>query len=913
MRISIFLVLGIIMHGLVIAQDNRSVTIDEQFSKAPLSKVVRVLRNKYDVKVVFDDALVTGITINGSYRNMELTDFLDRILPEQGIDYQVLNGKIILIPKQVEIDLDKPSLFDLTVYGVVTDAKTGETLPNAFVRVEGSSLAAITNRDGYFAIPKVPTDTSTLVISYVGYQRNKLKLVPGETRKTLQVTMEENAISLATFTIVEGQERNNIRYGDNITQISINPNGLSSLPSLGELDIFRSLQLLPGISGSSESSSGLNIRSSPSAHNLVLFDGFPIYRLDHFFGVFSAINADAVRDIQVFKGGYDAKYGGRISGVVDITGKTGNFNEPTYNFGINLLSARFSLNAPLDNGRGAVHLSGRRAYTDIIRSNLFEKLYDIYRPGSTVFDDIEAPASPDEPSSNQVRPDFHFYDINFKATYNLTSRDIVSLSIYTGQDELVSSFDDVFLVGDDNNNDDLFSFSSSENGEWGNNGIGAIWSRSWNSNYYSSLQIARSSYFLNTAILQSSSGQGNAFREHSETRDNRISDLQINFRNELSVGKKHTLDFGLNVSHINNTQSVIIDENRDSALSDFDENGTVFSFYGTDKFNLNRKFQVHAGFRYDLNDIVSESFLGHRLALFYKVNPFLQFKFSHGRFYQLVNDIVWDDPRTNNQNFWFLARDENFMFNDPNGFPIPRLRSDHLIGGVQYSRKGWLIDLEYFRKDIDGLIDLSVSHFDLVREPSGLPEGTISYGEGIIEGIDFLLQKNTGNYQGWLAYTLSKAENQFDGVNNGEVIKSRQDQRHEVKMAHSLNLTKWNFSATGIFGSGRNFYTPDLQFITDDQGNVVSYNLRNNNKVINRLPEYFRVDVSAAYKFQGDNMNGEIGFSIFNVTDHRNLQDRRINYNQIEASISAGVRPVLSFTDIRLLDFTPSLFINLYF
>ena len=253
------------------------------------------------------------------------------------------------------------------------------------------------------------------------------------------------------------------------------------------------------------------------------------------------------------------------------------------------------------------------------------------------------------------------------------------------------------------------------------------------------------------------------------------------------------------------------------------------------------------------------------------------------------------------------------MFNDPNGFPIPRLHSDHLIGGVQYSRKGWLIDLEYFRKDINGLIDLSVSHFDLVREPSGLPEGTISYGEGIIEGIDFLLQKNTGNYQGWLAYTLSKAENQFDGVNNGEVIKSRQDQRHEVKMAHSLNLTKWNFSATGIFGSGRNFYTPDLQFITDDQGNVVSYNLRNNNKVINRLPEYFRVDVSAAYKFQGDNMNGEIGFSIFNVTDHRNLQDRRINYNQIEASISAGVRPVLSFTDIRLLDFTPSLFINLYF
>jgi len=240
-----------------------------------------------------------------------------------------VSKNIILVPKRISLNVNTPSLFDITLFGVVRDAMTGESLPNALIRIEGENQGTITNRDGFFKLPSIPTDTSTIEVRYVGYQNSKVKLTPGKARQTVQIMMVESSMELSEFEVVEAVP-NSVSYGDDISQMTINPKSLVSLPSLGELDIFRALQLLPGISATNETSSALSIRNSPSSHNLVLFDGFTIYRLDHFFGVFSTMNADAIRDIQVFKGGYGAEYGNRIAGVVDMTGNTGSYLEPNY-------------------------------------------------------------------------------------------------------------------------------------------------------------------------------------------------------------------------------------------------------------------------------------------------------------------------------------------------------------------------------------------------------------------------------------------------------------------------------------------------------------------------------------------------------------------------------------------------------
>lgn len=884
------------------AQDAQNTTIDERFSKAPLSKVIRVLKNKYKIKVAYDDALVTGIVISGSYQGISVTNFLDEILPAHGIDHQILNGKIILTPKRVDINLDKPSLFDLTVYGVVIDSKSGETLPNALVRVAGSPLGTITNSDGYFSLPKVPNDTSTIVVSYLGYKKNDIRLVPGNTRQTLRIMMDESVKSLASFTLQNDREGDKIKYGDDISQIKINPNALSGLPSLGELDVFRSLQLLPGISGSSENASGLNIRSSPSAHNLVLFDGFPIYRLDHFFGVFSAINSDAVRDIQVFKGGYKPRYGGRISGVVDITGKTGNFNEPTYNFGINLLSARFSMNTPINSGKGALHVSFRRAYTDIIRSKLFEKLYELYGNSQSGTEELEL--------SGDIRPDFRFQDLHVKTTYNVSKRDIVSFSMYRGRDILNVGAD---YVDDDGN--DNFTYSFQEDTDWGNSAIGATWSRNWSSNYYSSLQASRSLYFFNSNFFEELRSNNNPIRTVDENRSNEITDIQLNFLNEINVGNKHEFDIGFNISNILNTQLVTNERALDMPISAFREQGTIVALYASDKFRLSKKLELNAGFRYELTDITSDNYIGHRLALSYRPFPPFELKAASGKFYQLVNDIVWDDPRNRNQNFWFLARDEGDNIPDASeDFMVPRLQSDHWIAGFNYSKNGFLVDVEFYEKRIGGLLDISLSYASLLgNNIDNRATEQYSRGSGIIRGVDFLVQKNIGPYQGWFAYTLSKARNRFDNINNGDEIRSRQDQRHELKFINSLSLTNWNISASWIYGSGKPYYVPRVRFIRDNGGVVRDYDLINTDKVVNTLPSYQRMDISVAYKFSNETSSGEIGISLFNIFNRKNIQSRELDLSRIDASIAIERSPQIAFRDLRLLDFTPSVFLNLKF
>lgn len=253
----------------------------ETFDRTPLAEVLNLLKNKYDLKIAYDDALITGTTISGTFQAQSIPLFLSALLKDKGIDFQLLNGKIILIPKRVDMQVRTPQLFDLTVYGLVQDAMTGENLPNALVRVSGSNMGVTTNQDGYFSLPKVPNDTVTIEVSYVGYQKSETKLVPGQSAQTLRFSMQQSSIELSEFTVVD-DFNSTINYGEDISQISINPKNLFAVPNLGELDIFRSLQLLPGIGSSNETSSSLAIRNSPSSQNLVLLDGYNLYRLDHF-------------------------------------------------------------------------------------------------------------------------------------------------------------------------------------------------------------------------------------------------------------------------------------------------------------------------------------------------------------------------------------------------------------------------------------------------------------------------------------------------------------------------------------------------------------------------------------------------------------------------------------------------------
>jgi len=571
------------------------------------------------------------------------------------------------------------------------------------------------------------------------------------------------------------------------------------------------------------------------------------------------------------------------------------------------LSAKFNANIPLASGRGALHFNVRRAYTDIIRGNLFEKLYANYREQS---DQLQ-----DQTSDDFIRPDFSFYDLNLKASYKLSQRDLVSFSLYNGRDDLETSYDVIDRAPDDPSNI-LGVNTFTEIAEWGNRGLGLNWSRNWSTNYYSSLQIAESDHYFNYFFEDEEfNSTGDRTRLYRLVRNNDVRDLQANFHNEINLFKNHRLSAGVNFSNLKIENRSIIEE--ESGLGQVNPNpsdeGNTMSFYLEDNFTVSDKLQVKAGLRYNLNNISSQNYLTPRLSLNYQFHPNIGFKAAYGQYVQLLQEVIFDDPFSNIQNGWFLSS-ENTSIN--NGFDIDVMTSNHYIVGLQYKKEQLILDIEYFRKQNDGINEFLVSHLVDRATNERLPSLTFARGNGYINGVDFLVQQSKGTYTGWIAYSYSRAFNTLDNINNGEEIASRLDQRHEVKFVHLLDLPKWKLSATWIYGSGRPFLAPEINFITDNQGDVINYEIVNTNKSVERLPAYHRLDLSAALKFGNKSVNGEFGLSILNVYNRINVQSKRLKTDALEEvpnGVPGATIPDELYRDLVLLDLTPSIFLNLYF
>jgi ferric enterobactin receptor len=263
-----------------------------------------------------------------------LDKFLDKVLPPHGLHWMSTPDGTIAIFTEEDYARRKATggintrsyqgpatKTNLSLSGRVFDKTTGETLPFVSILVHGTTIGTTSNVDGYFSLLKVPSDTSTLIFSYIGYTTEKVFLSPDLNLEHLEVNLETTGTILDAV-VVTSERQDLMRAGDQVSKLRMTPDKLAALPNIGERDVFRSFQLMPGISAANEHTSGLYVRGGTPDQALTLFDGFTVYNVDHLFGFFSAFNANAIKDVQLYKGAFDAKYGGRLSSVVEITGKT---------------------------------------------------------------------------------------------------------------------------------------------------------------------------------------------------------------------------------------------------------------------------------------------------------------------------------------------------------------------------------------------------------------------------------------------------------------------------------------------------------------------------------------------------------------------------------------------------------------
>jgi ferric enterobactin receptor len=833
--------------------------------------------NRYRLKAVFKNIRLSkegnNIAENNSASDAVLEDFR-----ESSIEYKPENkiaddlAKYYIDEKENKDTEDSsegkpqktyfgpPEAKDFTLTGVVRDFSTGEALPFASIQITGTTLGTNTNADGYFTLLKVPTDTSTLIVQYVGYERTPVFLTPEAPKKNLGIEIKLQSKALDEVRITAYKDDVVFVKKAEVSTIKLTPMKMEQLPSIGERDVMRSFQLMPGISASNESSSGLYVRGGTPDQNLVLYDGFTVYHVDHLYGFFSAFNSNALKDIQLYKGGFESRFGGRISSVTEITSKEGNQKKANFGADVSLLSTNFFAEIPVGN-KFSSFIAFRKSYQGAMYDMIFKKFNK-----SRTADAPDIGSGPGRRFSQSNEITSYFYDLNGRFTFKPNDKDIFSLSIFNGTDKLDNSFSsDIPSFGQFNAN---FSMNSVDLTKYGNVGTSLKWSRKWNSNLYGNTILSYSNYYNNRDRSQerklidlndvASSNMSGIF-ENNDLKDYSLkSDYQWEVTNfsQIQFGAFATF-FDIKYSYAQSDTATILNRNSTSMLG---------GLYLQNKIKLLKdKLQFLPGLRTDYFQTTKKLYFEPRASFTYNLTDRLILKGSTGKYYQFANRVTREDIMSGNKEFWILS--------DGNSVPISS--SVHFIAGLSYETYNYTFSAEGYYKKIQNLTEYSLR---INANPMGVDYNENFFnGLGFSEGMEFLVQKNTGNLNGWVGYTVGVAKNNFNEYSD-TYYPANQDVTHELKIVGIYKYKRFNFSANWIFATGRPYTAPSGAYsITLLDGTISDFfTVTSKNSV--RLPDYHRLDIAASYKLlmgkRGDKRRrelGSVGFSLFNVYNHTNI------------------------------------------
>ncbi len=788
------------------------------------------------------------------------------------------------------------------IKGYVKDAKTGEALPYANILVEGTTRGTTTNTDGYFIIVNEPVGYIALIVRYIGYKSLRIEFENKINNDLMQIRLNPTIIELDEVTVTAQGDM--MQATDEISQITLSPYQVSRLPNIGEVDVFRTMQLLPGVSGVSDGSSGLYVRGGTPDQNLILFDGMTIYHVDHFFGFFSAFNADAIKDIQLLKGGFGAEYGGRLSSVVNLTGKTGDQNRTQFGYAINLLSAKSHFEMPLSDW-GTFLIAGRRSYTDFIQSPLYNSIYELMtgEEGGATGGPVMGLGGGRSGGTQQAefKPSFYFYDLNSKLTLNPTSKDVLTFSFYNGKDDLDKSQDmsGMGLRFRDTGNE--ASVQTNDFTRWGNLGFSGKWSRQWFDRLHLDILAANSHYFSEYDRSSTVSGVASPvpsdstnFRSgfsNASKEDNDVKDQTYKIDFDWQATASHRFGFGFQFSNFKNDYTSM----RNDTIEIFSRHieSVLKTLYLQDEWKI-KAAKLTVGLRSShynkTNDIYYEPRASFSSPLAYNID----FKAAWGQYYQFVNRISNEDVTQGARDFWLLA-DEDFA---------PSF-AEHRIIGLNYENSGFVVSVEAYQKDLKDLIEFSRRYIAVGgsggRGRGFAPVDNFFIGTGNAKGVELLLQKKRGALTGWVGYTLGKIDYDFPALNNGEIFPANHDRRHEVNVVAKYQWGVWTLAATWVFASGNPYTSPESQYyIPLLDGTSQSY-IHVSDKNANRLPDYHRMDISGSRRWESDSWATEIGVSIFNVYNHKNIWYRDYNLDTVPVTI----------TDVTMLGFTPTIYIQM--
>ncbi len=762
-----------------------------------------------------------------------------------------------------------------TLSGTVTDSESNETLIGVNIIIPEIQSGSMTNEYGFYSIT-LPAGVYNIQVSYLGY-KTIYETLQLDSDITKNFKLIETAESLDEIVITEDVEELNIKK----PQMSVNSLSIKTIKNmpvvLGEVDVIKSITLLPGVTNAGEGSSGFNVRGGAADQNLILLDEATIFNSSHLFGFFSVFNPDAIKDLKLYKGGIPAKYGGRVSSVLDIYQKEGNSSEFHMNGGIGLISSRLLAEGPIKKDKGSFLIGGRSSY-----AHLFLPLFDL--------DNVA-----------------YFYDLNTKLSYRLNDNNSIFLSGYFGRDvfELADSFENTYgntVVNFRWNHlfsDKLFSnlsliYSDYYYGlrldfvefDW-ESGI-----RNFNLKYDFKHYISNNfklEYGLNSIYYKFNPGEINPTTESSGINPFKLIDKYA-FENAIYVDAEHKLSNRLSVSY-GARLSTFHRLGQDELNIYENDNPVIFN----EDLNLYEKAEPIGTEAFNRSDVI-ESFtnIEPRFALAYQLNDNSSVKASYNRMSQYLH-LLSNTNSPTPLDVW-----------TPSGkYVKPQLLDQVALGYFKtFKDNEFSLEVESFYKTIQNRIDY-IDGADLIA--NNAIEQVILNGEARAYGLEVLFRKNEGKFTGWLAYTLSKSEQRTPGrtfvetgINNGEWYNTPFDKTHDVSLTANYELNKkWSFSTNFLFQTGQPATFPNGQY--EYNGIVIpSYEARNSS----RLPAYHRLDLAVNYNPKPNSekkFKGQWIFGVYNVYNRRNAANITFRGNRMSGNNEAvrlaifGIVPSISY------------------
>ncbi len=706
----------------------------------------------------------------------------------------------------------------VTISGYVLDASSGESLIGTNVYLDGLKIGTSTNSYGFYSL-SIPVEQEVRVIfSYMGYKPQVKKLFLKKNFK-LTIKLSPQIISTEDIVVTARKKNENIEKKQ-MSVMDVPVRMVKQLPAiLGETDVLKVIQLLPGVQSGSEGTTGFYVRGGNADQNLVLLDEATVYNPNHLFGLLSSFNSRAINNVTMIKGGFPAQYGGRLSSILNISMKEGNSKSYHVDGGLGVVTSKLTVEGPLLNDKASFIVSARRTYLDLLLKAF--------------------------PSLSNTK--YSFYDLNAKVNYKISHNDRFFLSYFSGRDNAA------YIAANSLNYDFKFGNSTS--------------TLRWNHLFGEKL-FSNTSLVYNTYLMNLKTNQGNFYSEFYS----QIKDITAKTDFEYFPNPAHTIKFGVQYTQHSITPTGTSGNIKTDSLATVlnaahiqKKTAAEGSIYMNDAINVSKSFGLNLGVRVPAYKIKQTSYYGFepRATLKYTLSPVASLKAAYTVMHQYLH-LVPSSTASFPTDIWL-----------PSSKTVKPQRSEQYALGYfrNFEKNRYETSIEAYYKTMQNQVAF--------KEGTQLLEQTdidqqLVFGKGWSYGVELLAKKRSGKYNGWISYTLSWTNQKFPDLNFGKTFPFKYDKRHDLSAVGIYNFNKnWTISADFVFTSGNVVTLPEGRVNVYEGGDLYNgvfdvYTGRNNY----RLGNYHRLDVTATYKYASSffnkNYDGEFVLSIYNLYSHQN-------------------------------------------